>query len=357
MPEGTIFFPNEPIIRVTASIMEAQIIEGFLLNTVNLQSMISSKAARVVLAAKGRGVFDFSLRRTHGYGASIKVARSSYIAGCLGTSNVLAGKLYNIPVSGTMAHSFVMSFKNEKESFLAYSSVFPKKTVLLVDTYNTEKGIKNALQIGCWLAKKGCRLLGIRLDSGNIVSLSRLARRMLDNAGLDYVKIFASGNLDEFTIDKMLKHKAALDYFGVGTHMGTSIDAPALDVIYKLSEVSDAKGRFLPTMKLSKAKLTYPGRKQVFRITDKKGKFIRDVLALEKEAIKAKPLLVKVVKQGRVVYNLPALRKIRAQVSDGLDKLPAGLKKVYTKDRYPVLVSPRLKNLTRNLCRRLSTRQ
>jgi nicotinate phosphoribosyltransferase len=357
MPEGTIFFPGEPMIRVTACVMEAQLVESFLLNTVNLQTMIASKAARVVLAAQGKGVYDFSLRRTHGRDAAIKVARSSYLAGFSGTSNVLAGKLYRIPVAGTMAHSFVMTFKNELESFLAYSSVFPERTILLVDTYDTVKGIRNAAKIGLRLAQKGWRLLGIRLDSGNIVALSKIARKILDAAGLNYVKIFASGNLDEFSISDMLAKKAALDNFGVGTHMGTSIDAPALDVIYKLSEVSDARGRFFPAMKLSQGKVTYPGRKQVFRIQDKKGNFLRDVLALEKEGLKATPLLVKAVSQGKRVYHLPDLPEIRAVVSDGLARLPAGLKKVYPRYSYPVLVSPRLRKMTCALSRKLAMRQ
>ena len=357
MPEGTIFFPNEPVIRVTAPIIEAQLIEGFLLNTINLQSMIASKASRVVNAAKGRPVFDFSLRRTHGKDASIKVARSSYIAGFSGTSNVLAAKLYNILPSGTMAHSFVMSFENERKSFIAYSRTFPDRTILLVDTYDTIKGIKNAISAGLDLKKAGHQLLGIRLDSGDILSLSKAARKMLDKAGLESVKIFASGNLDEYKIKSLIDKGCCCDSFGVGTHMGVSIDAPALDVIYKISEVSDDSRNFLPTMKLSKGKVTFPGRKQVYRFADKRGFFARDCLALENEKINAKPLLVKVLDRGRLVYRIPSLEKIRRGVWQQLKKFPRPIKEVYSGYRYPVAASNKLKKLTSDLSRKLTKRQ
>lgn len=357
MPEGTVFFANEPIIRVTASIIEAQLIESFLLNTINLQSMIASKASRVVLAAEDRGVYDFSLRRTHGVSAGIKVARASFLAGFSGTSCVLAGKLYKIPITGTMAHSYVMSFKHELNSFLAYSSTFPERTTLLVDTYDTKKGIENAIRIGLYLKATKHRLQGIRLDSGDIVALSKLARRMLDKAGLNYVKIFASGNLDEFRLKELLAKGALVDNFGVGTNMGTSIDAPSLDVIYKISEVTDENGNFLPTMKLSKGKVTYPGRKQVFRIQDRKSRFIKDILGLEKEKINGEPLLIKVVQKGRIIYRLPSLDKLRISVKNNLSKFPEAMKDVYSRYEYPVIISPQLKKLRRTLASQLEKRQ
>jgi nicotinate phosphoribosyltransferase len=357
MPEGEIFFAQEPMIRVTAPIIEAQIIESFLLNTVNLQTMIASKAARVVAAAKGRSVFDFSLRRTHGQDAGIKVARSAYIVGFRGTSNVLAGKLYQIPVVGTMAHSFVIAFRQEMDSFLAYSATFPDKATLLVDTYNTEKGIKNAVTIGLYLKEKKHRLQGVRLDSGDIAKLSRLTRQRLDRAGLKYTQIFASGNLDEFKIRDLLKKGACVDSFGVGTNMGTSSDAPSLGVIYKISEVTDADGKFFPTMKLSQGKVTYPGRKQVFRVQDKKGRFVKDILALEKEKIKGRPLLKKVVDKGKIVYRSPSLGQIRMSVKNNLARFPEELQAVYPRSRYPVLISPQLKKLRRSLARQLEKRQ
>jgi len=357
MPEGEICFANEPVIRVTASIIEAQIIETYLLNTINLQTMIASKASRVVQAAGKGNVYDFSLRRTQGVDAGIKVARSAYIAGFSGTSNVLAARLYNIPVVGTMAHSFVMSFKREIDSFLAYSNIFPNRSTLLVDTYDTKTGIKNAITCGLRLKEKGYHLKGIRLDSGDIASLSKLARIMLDKAGLSYVKIFASGNLDEFKIKDLLKKKACIDSFGVGTNMGTSIDAPSLDVIYKISEVTDDFGKFLPTMKLSKAKVTYPGRKQVFRIQDRKGKFIKDILGLEKENIRGKPLLIKVVEKGKIIYKTPSLDKIRTFVKNNLARFPQKFKEVYPNYEYPVIISTELLKLRNILELRLEKRQ
>lgn len=357
MPEGTIFFANEPIIRVTAPIIEAQIVESSLLNTINLQTMIASKACRVVCAAGGKGVYDFALRRTHGTDAAIKVARAAYIAGFNGTSNVLAGKLYNLPIVGTMAHSYVMSFKHEIDSFLAYSSIFPERTILLVDTYDTKKGIKNAINIALYLKAKGFRLLGIRLDSGDIAGLSKFARETLDKAGLNYVKIFASGNLDEFKIKDLLMHRACIDNFGVGTHMGVSLDAPSLDVIYKISEVTDEDGNFLPTMKLSKGKVTYPGRKQVFRIKDKSGNFIKDIVGLEKEKINGTPLLIKVVDKGRIIYKAPSLKEIRLKTKNNLLKFPDRLKAVYPQYQYPVEISSGLKKLTLTLSQELKKRQ
>jgi len=356
MPEGTVFFANEPILRVTAPIIEGQIIESFLLNTINLQTMIASKAARVALAAGKRGVFDFSLRRTHGSDAGLKAARSSYIAGCRGTSNVLASKLFGIPVSGTMAHSFIMSFRDELDSFTAYSSVFPDKTTLLVDTYNTAQGIRNAVRVGLALKGMGHKLQAIRLDSGDIASLSRSARRLLDAAGLKDVKIFASGNLDEFKIRGLLSKGARIDHFGVGTNMGTSIDAPSLDVVYKISEVREDNG-FLPTMKLSSGKVTYPGRKQVFRVKDRRGRFLKDVLGLEGEKIKGSRLLVKAVNKGRVVYKSPPLDKIREFTGKGLAMLPEKYKDIDSKSAYPVVISPRLEKLRKDVSGQLKKRQ
>ncbi len=357
MPEGEIFFANEPLIQVTASIIEAQILESFLLNTINLQTMIASKAMRVVCASGDKRVYDFSLRRTHGQDAGIKVARASYIAGFNGTSNCLAGKLYGIPVVGTMAHSFVMSFKREMDSFLAYSSTFPGQTTLLVDTYDTIKGMENAITIGLYLKEKGYRLQGVRLDSGDIVLLSKLARKMLDRAALKFVKIFASGNLDEFKIKELLKKGARVDNFGVGTNMGTSIDAPSLDVIYKISEVADESEEFLPTMKLSKGKVTYPGRKQVFRVQGRGGKFVKDILGLKEEKISGRPLLRKVMHWGRLTYKLPSLNKIRTFAKNNLSRFPQELKEVAPRYKYPVVISPKLKDLRRALARQLGKRQ
>ncbi len=278
VPEGTVAFPNEPLIRVTASIIEAQLVETFLLNTVNLQTMIATKASRVVHAAKGKSVIEFGLRREPGIDAGMKVARSSYIAGCQGTSNVLAGQTYNIPVFGTMAHSFVMSYTKEIDAFRAFSKTFPNKSTLLIDTYNDISGAEKAAVIAKELEAKGFRLGGVRLDSGDLAEDSKKVRKILDDQNLDYVKIFASGDLDEFKVKELLANGAKIDSFGVGTKMGTSADRPYLDVIYKLCETIAENGGSLPIMKLSKDKITLPGRKQVYRLKNKIGEYEKDII-------------------------------------------------------------------------------
>jgi nicotinate phosphoribosyltransferase len=347
MDEATVFFANEPLVRVTAPIIQAQLLEGFFLNTINLQTMIASKASRVVLSAKGRAVHDFSLRRAQGSDAGLKVARSAYIAGFSGTSNVLAGKSYGVPLSGTMAHSFVMAYESEIKSFQSYCRVFPSRAILLVDTYDTRAGLANAIKAGLELKKRGYALAGIRLDSGDIVSLSRLARKMLDKAGLKSTRVFASGNLDEFGIERIIKKGGRVDSFGVGTRMGTSSDAPWLDVNYKLSEITDKRGDFLPTMKLSRDKVTYPGRKQVFRVKDGNNRFIKDIVALENEKIKGIPLLKPVILGGKRVAGFELLDDIRKRGRSELAGLPLALKTNKAPKRaYPVLISPELQELT-----------
>jgi len=356
LPEGTIFFPGEPVLRVSAPIIEAQLVESYLLNTVNISVTIAAKAARVVSASCGRGVYDFSLRRTQGSGAGLIAARSSYIAGCRGSSNVLAGLRYGIPVVGTMAHSFVMSFKSEIDSFRAYASTFPDNTTLLVDTYDYKTGIENAIKAARELETKGHRLKAIRLDSGDLVKISKLARSLLDKAGLDYVEIFASGNLDEFKIERLVKKNAPIDNFGVGTNMGVSSDAPYSDVIYKLSEIIDKDAVAQPVMKLSQDKVTYPGRKQILRITDKRGLFLKDILALESERIEGKPLLVEVMKAGELVRKGPSLEEIRNSAINNLKLLPHRYKNLVTKQAYPVILSAGLKKMIADLKKELKAR-
>lgn len=345
LQEGTVFFPNEPILRVSAPILEAQIMESYLLNTINAATTLCSKASRVVLAAGKRGVYDFSLRRTQGCSAALAASRSSYIAGCSGTSNTLASALYGIPMVGTMAHSFVMSFKSELESFRAYASTFPDNTTLLVDTYSCATGIENAITVGRELASKGCRLKAIRLDSGDLAKISKEARAMLDKAGLAYVKIFASGNLDEYKIEQLIKKGARIDNFGVGTNMGVSSDAPYLDVIYKLSQIDDAKGIAQPVMKLSKDKVTYPGKKQVFRVCDKRGFYSKDIIGLEGEAVKGEPLLKKVMGNGKIKYSLPSLGQIREYARNNISLIPARYKRLTQAASYPVSLSNGLSEL------------
>jgi nicotinate phosphoribosyltransferase len=353
VPEGTVVFPNEPLIRVTAPIIEAQLIETFALNTINLQTTIATKASRVVYAAKGRSVIEFGLRREHGTDAGMKVARASYIGGCNGTSNVLAGMVYGIPVFGTMAHSFVMFFSNELESFRAFAKTFPDKSTLLIDTFDNIKGAENAIKVAKELEKQGFKLRGVRIDSGDLVEISQKVRKMLDKNGLSYVQIFASGDLDEYRIEELLKKGAKIDAFGVGTRMGTSADRPYVDIIYKLCEKSDAGGNFYPIMKLSEGKATLPGRKQVFRFLDDKGNFVKDVIALEDEKINGEPLLVKVMEKGKIVYDLPSLEEIRKRALDNLEKLPEKYKRLRGAAKYPVRLSPKLSRLIRELREKL----
>ncbi|MEM0111884.1 MAG: nicotinate phosphoribosyltransferase [Candidatus Bathyarchaeia archaeon] len=353
IPEGTVVFPNEPLIRVTAPIIEAQLLETFLLNTINFQTTIASKAARVVTAAKGRPVIEFGLRREHGVDAGIKAARASYIAGCIGTSNVLAGMLYGIPIFGTMAHSFIMFFSDELEAFRAFSHTFPDRSTLLIDTFDVIKGAKNAILVAKELEARGFKLRGVRIDSGDLVALSKAVRKMLRENGLDYVQILASGDLDEYKIEELLEKGAEIDVFGVGTKLGTSADRPYVDIIYKLCERMTSDGKFKPIMKLSEGKATLPGRKQVFRVKDANGYFVKDIIALEDEEIDGEPLLVKVVDRGKIIYNFPSLEKIRERALDNLSRLHEKYKRLKNPAKYPVKLSPNLSKLINELEQKL----
>jgi nicotinate phosphoribosyltransferase len=345
VPEGTVAFPNETLIRVTAPIIEAQLIETFLLNTINLQTMIATKASRVVHVAEGKSVIEFGLRREPGIDAGMKVARSSYIAGCQGTSNVLAGMTYGIPVFGTMAHSFIMSYPKEITAFRAFAKTFPDKSTLLIDTYDDIAGAEKAVAVAKELEIEGYKLVGVRLDSGDLSETSKKVRKILDRQGLDYVKIFVSGDLDEFKIAQLLKGGARIDAFGVGTKMGTSADRPYLDVIYKLCETMTTPNSFSPIMKLSKDKNTLPGRKQVCRFSREDGTFRKDVITLADEKVEGTPLLVKVMEKGKLVYHLPNIDEIRIRAAENLRKLPLQYQKLTNASVYPVYLSQKLKNL------------
>jgi|SRR3990170_1005267 len=353
VPEGSVVFPNEPLIQVTAPIIEAQVVETFLLNTINLQTMIATKASRVVHAAQGKPVIEFGLRREHGIDAGIKVARCSYIAGCAGTSNVLAGMAYGIPVFGTMAHSFVMSFEKEIDAFRAFAKTFPNNSTLLIDTYDDITGAEKAAQVAKELERKGCKLGGVRLDSGDLAETSKKVRALLDKKGLQQVSIFASGDLDEYKIADLLSKDAKIDAFGVGTKMGTSADYPYTDVIYKLSETMNDEGGFSPIMKLSKGKVTLPGRKQVFRFKDKKGNYRKDTIALAEEEVDAEPLLMKVMDHGKTCIALPSLNDIRNAALQNLANLPEKYKKLTEASTYPVTLSRPLEDLIKNLKEKL----
>ncbi|MCM8787084.1 MAG: nicotinate phosphoribosyltransferase [Candidatus Omnitrophica bacterium] len=344
--EPEIIFASEPILRVTANLIEAQIVESILLNKINLATTLATKAARVILAAQGKAVYDFSLRRTQGIEASLAAAKYSYMVGATGTSNVYAAKLYNIPAVGTMAHSYVMSFEQEIESFIAFAKTFGKKTILLVDTYDTKVGIKNALRVAKYLKKKGQELLGIRLDSGDLVENAKYARYLFDREGLVDVLIVASGNLDEYKILDMTKKLAPIDAFGVGTNMGCSSDLPFTDVIYKLVEIKKDNKDFIPTMKLSTAKSTLPYRKQVYRKFQNEV-MLEDIIALENEEIKGEKLLKNLMRESVVLVKEKSLREKRDILAKKLTTLPPQLKELKSKYKYPVKISKNLSTLTK----------
>ena len=341
MPEGTIFFTNEPVMEVTAPIVEVQLIETFLLNTIGFQTMIASKAARCFHAAAGRPLIDFSLRRTQGQDAGIKVARSTFIAGFAATSNVLAGKIYGIPISGTMAHSYVSAFDNELEAFFAFADTFPDHSIFLIDTYDSVEGARHAAAVAKEMQKKGHTLIGVRLDSGDMTGLSREIRKIFDTAGLYDVKIYASSGFDEFKIARVISEGAAIDAFGVGTKVGVSADAPFVDVVYKMVRF---KGR--DVKKLSPGKVTLAGAKQVFRKSDQDGSYLEDIIGQRDEIIaEGKPLLEKVMENGNLLRPHPQLQMLQEKFKENFASLNDGYKSIQDHKAYPVKLSTRLKNL------------
>ena len=344
MKEGTLFFQHEPVLRVEAPIYEAQLLETAIMNQVHISSLIATKAARVFSVSRRKLLSDFSFRRTHGTDAGLKVARSCYIAGFNSTSNVLAGKLYGIPVVGTVAHSFIMSFEHEEDAFRAYARTFPDNTVFLVDTYDTIEGVRRAIEVAKELESKGYKLKGIRLDSGDVIELSKISRKFLDEAGLNYVKIVVSGGLDEYKIDEILKAGAPVDAFGVGTKVGTSADAPYIDFVYKLVEFNSK-----PVMKTSKGKKMYPGRKQVFRQEN------GDIVGCFGEELLGEPLLEKVIECGNLIKKLPSLNEIREYFISRFEEFPQEVKDINEKWEYPVNISQKLESLYEKLRRKLLT--
>jgi nicotinate phosphoribosyltransferase len=342
MAEGTIFFKDEPILEVSAPLIEAQILETFLINTIGFQTMIATKAARCVTAAAGRPVIDFSARRTQGYDASLKVARSAYLAGFFGTSNVLAGKLYGIPVSGTMAHSYVTAFDNEIAAFEAYSKTYPKNSIFLIDTYDTLEGAKNAAKVALAMKKQEHQIIGVRLDSGDMVSLSLAVRKILDDAGLPEVKIFASSGFDEYGIADVIVKGACIDAFGVGTKMGVSADAPYLDIVYKMVRYQDRNIR-----KLSPGKINLPGEKQVFREIDGNGRFLGDTIGLKNEIIPDNmiPLLKTVMENCRMTERSPSLDQIRNTFFRKFSFLDEVYKTLDRVCAFPVTISDQLRGI------------
>lgn len=338
IPEGRLFFAEEPILEVTAPVIEAQIVETFIINQINLQSLIATKAARCVYAARGRSVIDFSLRRTHGTDAGLKVARASYLAGFGGTSNVLAGRCYGIPIVGTMAHSFVTSFEREIDAFRAFVASFPAHSILLIDTYETLAAARKAVVIAREMAARGQRLQGVRIDSGDLARDAFEVRRIFDDAGFTDIRIVGSGGLDEYDLEQLSERNAPFDSYGVGTKMGVSADAPWLDMAYKLVEYH---GR--PVLKLSTGKVSWPGRKQIYRISSQ-GRMQRDVVALraDEPPAGAEPLLRKVMQGGKRAGESQSLNQARARFLSEFEALPQAFKQLRNPARYPVEFTPAL---------------
>jgi nicotinate phosphoribosyltransferase len=335
LPEGSIFFKDEPLLEVSAPIIEAQLVETFIINAVNLQTLIASKAARSVLAAQGRPLVDFSLRRSQGSDAGLKVARASYLVGFTGTSNVLAGKFYGIPIFGTMAHSYITSFHEEIEAFRVFAENFPKSTTLLIDTYDDVVGARKAARVGQEMEARGERLRSVRLDSGDIAAISQKVRRILDEEGLDYVGILASGGFDEYKITDVLEAGGLINSFAVGTKMGVAADAPYFDIAYKLVKYADH-----PVMKLSTGKVTLVDKKQIWRSFDDKGLMCGDTISLREETLPAgAPLLNQVMQNGAPLEPLPTLQESRDYFRQQFTLLPEAYKALENPPPYPVGLS------------------
>jgi nicotinate phosphoribosyltransferase len=354
MAEGTLFFVNEPVIEVTAPIIEAQLAETYLINELNLQSILATKAARVKTAAGKRQVIDFAARRTHGVDAADRLARASYLVGFDATSNVLAGAHYGIPVSGTMAHSFVTSYPSEIDAFRAYAETFPHTSVFLVDTYDSVEGTKKAIAVAREMQARGHRLRGIRLDSGDMAALAVAARRLLDDAGFSDVQIIASGGLDEFEVAALVEAGAPIDAFGVGTRVGVAADAPWTDCAYKLVAY---EGR--PVLKLSTKKQTLPGPKQVYRYRDAAGYYARDLIACAGETPPpgGEELLHDVMRQGKKVEPRPSLSELRERFRQEFTRLPEPYQRLRAPDRYDVAISAQLEALERRVSQETRERE
>jgi nicotinate phosphoribosyltransferase len=345
VPEGTVVFPNEPLIRVTGPLPHCQLVETALLNVVNFQTLVATKAARVCEAARGAPVIEFGLRRAQGPDGALSASRAAYVGGCVGTSNVLAGQRFGIPVGGTHAHSWVMAFDSEIDAFLAYAEALPNNGVFLVDTYDTLEGVRNACVAGKRLRELGHDLVGVRIDSGDLAWLSQRAREILDAAGFPEARIYASNELDEYLIESLHEQGALIDVWGVGTKLATAYDQPALGGVYKLSAIRRPGGEWEPRVKLSEqaAKVTTPGLLQVRRYSDADGRFAGDMIYDElappgetcvmvdpADATRrttycgtrgAEELLVPVFERGRLVYEVPPLAASRERTRSQLARL------------------------------------
>jgi len=348
MQEGRVFFADEPILRITAPLPIAQLVESRVLNLLHFQSLIASKAARMVLQAPGRTLIDFGLRRAHGAEAGLLAARAAYIAGFTGTATVAAAQEFGIPVFGTMAHSFIQAHGSETEAFKSFALARPDNLVLLIDTYDTLEAARRVVALAPWLAEHGIALKGVRLDSGDLLSLSQVVRRCLDEGWLGGVTIFASGGIDETAIARLVASGAPIDGFGIGTALTTSQDAPALDCAFKLQEYAGVARR-----KLSAGKATWPGRKQVFRQRDQR--VMRgDVLTLPDDPQDGEALIVAVMRRGRRLAAAETLDAIRARCAGDLALLPADTRSLVPQTVYPVTIAPALRALAAEVDRSIA---
>jgi nicotinate phosphoribosyltransferase len=340
LPEGTIFFANEPIVRVTAPLPEAQLVEARLINILHFQTLIASKAARMALAAPGKLLVDFGVRRAHGAEAGLMAARASYIAGIDGTATVLAAKQFDIPMFGTMAHSYIEAHDSEAVAFERFAHARPEGLIFLIDTYDTETAARKVVSLAPKLEAVGIRVSGVRLDSGDMIALSKSVRHILDEGGLADVKIFASGGLDEDQLMTMAKANAPIDGFGIGTSLTTSSDVPALDCAYKIQEYAG-----LPRRKYAQGKATWPGRKQVWRRYGPDGRMVGDTLSVENDDRPAEKLICPFMHGGKRVSVSPSLGEIRAYAARELERLPVPLRELEPGARYPVELGKALLDL------------
>jgi len=339
MKEGDYFFPNEPIMRIQGPMIHAQLAETYLLNVINYQTIIASKASRVRNIAPNKVLLEFGTRRSHSPLAGVYAARGSYIAGFDGTSNVIADLELGINSTGTMAHSFVQRFDNEIESFNTYYDIYKESSIFLIDTYDTEEGARKS-------CKFGNKIRGVRIDSGNLIDHAKKVRNILDKEGCDKVLIVASSDLNEYKIKQILDNKAPIDAFGIGTELATSRDDPTISGVYKLIEYNE-----IPKIKVSEEKLTYPGIKQVNRIFDKSGIFKEDILRLdeEPEVPNSKPLLIPIMRDGKLIYELPKIDEIRQYYLKNMETLPKGYKVLKENHLFKLKISQKLESLTESL--------
>jgi nicotinate phosphoribosyltransferase len=352
LPEGTVCFANEPILRVTAPLPEAQLVETRLINLLHFETLIASKAARLVLAARGRLLVDFGLRRAHGAEAGLLAARASYLAGFGGTATVEAERLFGIPTFGTMAHSYIEAQDSEAAAFERFARARPEGLTLLLDTYDTEAAARKVVALAPGLREAGIRIRAVRLDSGDLVALARSVRRILDAGGLGDVTIFASGGIDEHTIASALAANAPIDGFGIGASLTTSSDVPGLDCAYKLQEYAG-----LPRRKYSPGKATWPGRKQVWRQYEPDGRMHEDVLSTEDDEHPGTRLIEPVMTGGRRVQAKPALAEIRSRAASEIERLPEPLRRLQAGPPYVVRVAEALERLAAETDRRIAEQE